>query len=178
MRKCLLLAAALLVAGCSHLACPGGIGSLQQCAARVAGSLAGDLDVSHKGIRVLVAAPVDAVSLSPGGLGLAFQELLMSALAREGVSVADVQLRKEPYLAGRDGLIALSRDAGFTRDAVQAEAIVVSTYLAGGGSLVVTARVVDFSTNDVIASATARLADTHGIRHLLRTGQQEKVYEK
>lgn len=178
MRIWLVLAAACVLSGCTHIMLPGHAGSLEGCADRIAGRIAGGLEDSYKGISVLVGTPVDAVGFSPGDFGLALQELLIGALAEENVNVLDVQLRPEPYLTCRDGLIVLSRDADRIRKEFRAEVIIASTYLVRGDEIVITSRAVDFTSNDVIASTTVVLATTAGVGHLVRSRGQAVVYEK
>ena len=178
MRIWLVLAAACVLSGCTHIMLPGHSGSLEGCADRIAGCIAGGLEDSYKGISVLVGTPVDAVSFAPGDFGLALQELLIGALAEHKVNVLDVQLMQEPYISCRDGLIVLSRDADRIKKEFRAEAVIVSTYLVRGDEIVITSRAVDFINSDVIASTTVVLATTVGVGHLLRSRGQAAAYEK
>jgi multisubunit Na+/H+ antiporter MnhB subunit len=72
----------------------------------------------------------------------------------------------------------LSRDADRIRKEFRAEVVVVSTYLAREDDILITARAVDFTNNDVIASTTVVLTTTAGVGHLLRSRGQAVVYEK
>ncbi|HOE72199.1 MAG TPA: FlgO family outer membrane protein [Deltaproteobacteria bacterium] len=171
------LAVILLSAGCCHLY-PGNAGTMEACAGRIAESLARGLDGSCMGVNVLVSTPVESVSLAPSGFGLALQELLIGALVEKKVNVVDVQLRPEPYIVCDKGLMSLSRDAGRVRNEFRAEIIIVSTYLVRDENIVITSRAVDYTSNDVIASATVVLAKTADVRRLLKNRERAALYEK
>jgi len=121
---------------------------------------------------------VDATNLTTSRFGLAMQELLAAAMARRGAHIAEVQLRKLPYISGNQGLVALSRDAGKLKDEYKAGMILVSSYIVGRHDLIITSRVVNFKNNDILASATTTLYRSKSINNLLETQADEKVYER
>jgi len=87
-------------------------------------------------------------------------------------------LRPEPYIVCDKGLMSLSRDAGRVRNEFRAEIIIVSTYLVRDENIVITSRAVDYTSNDVIASATVVLAKTADVRRLLKNRERAALYEK
>jgi hypothetical protein len=179
MNRLAALMAALLLAGCTHMSLnPLRANSIDGCASRLAGGLAQGLEESHSGMNLLVSTPVDAVTLSTSNFGLALQEMLISALAQQNASVVDIQLRKEPYVNCEDGLVSLSRDASRLRPDFRADVIVVSTYMAGRDEIVITSRAIDYTTNEVITSATTTLTRTANIESLLRNKDQFRLYDK
>lgn len=168
---------ALLFTGCAHLN-PNHATTIEGCADRIGKCISRGLEDSYMGMSMLVSTPVDAVTFAPNDFGLALQELIISALARQNSNVIEVQLRKEPYINCEEGLVSLSRDASRLRPDFKADVIVVSTYLALKEEVVVTSRAIDFTTNDVITSATATLERNEQIDNLLRNRQHVKLYEK
>lgn len=166
-----------VVFGCAHIT-PDYTFSIEGCADRIAAHLSRGLEDSYLGVSILVSTPVDAVTYAPSDFGLALQEFLIGSMVRQGANVVDVQLRQEPYITCEEGLISLSRDAGRLKGEFRAEVIIVSTYLAGERSVVITSRAIDFTTNDVIASTTTTLHRTDLVADLLDRMQQVRMYEK
>lgn len=178
MRKLAFLLAALLLTGCANLGVDfSRTGSVDACADKLATGIARGLEESHLGMNILVSTPVSAVTFTSSDFGLALQEMLISALARRNANVVDVQLRKELYVTCEDGLVSLSRDASRLRPDFRADVIVASTYMAGKSEIVVTSRAIDYTTNEVITSATTTLARTPNIEALLRNRDQFKRYD-
>lgn len=167
----------LLLAGCTHLD-PTRATTMDGCANRISKSISRGLESSYMGVSILVSTPVDAVTFAPSDFGLALQELMTSSLAERNTNILEVQLRKEPYINCEEGLVGLSRDVSRLRPDFKADVIVVSTYLPLKEDVIVTTRAIDFTTNDVIASATATLERNEQIDGLLRNRQQVKLYEK
>jgi hypothetical protein len=168
---------AVFLTGCAHLD-PNHASTMDGCANRIGKRISSGLENSYMGVSILVSTPVDAVTFAPSDFGLALQELIISALAGRNENVLEVQLRKEPYINCEEGLVSLSRDASRLRPDFKADVIVVSTYLALKEDVIVTTRAIDFTTNDVITSATATLERNEQINSLLRNRQQVKLYEK
>ncbi len=177
MRMLTLMMAAVLFTGCAHLD-PNRAATMDGCANRIGKSISRGLEESYMGMSILVSTPVDAVTFAPSDFGLALQELITSSLAERNANVLEVQLRKEPYITCEEGLVGLSRDANRLRSDFKADVIVVSTYLPLKKDIIVTARAIDFTSNDVIASATATLERNEQVDGLLRNRQQVKLYEK
>ena len=167
----------LLLCGCAAIQ-PNFSVSLEGGADRIAGAIARALPPEQLNVTMLVAAPVDATTLTTSRFGLAMQELLTASMARHGARIAEVQLRKLPYISGNEGLVALSRDAGKLKNEYQAGMILVTSYIVGRHDLVVTSRVVDFDNNHILASASTNLYRSGSINSLLETGADEKVYER
>jgi hypothetical protein len=179
MRNFVAICMALLLTACSHMELnPFRADSIDNCASRLAKGIAKGLEESHMGMNILVSTPVDAVSFASSDFGLALQEMLISALAQKNANVVDVQLRREPYMNCQDGLVSLSRDASRLRPDFRADVIVASTYMAGRDEIVITSRAIDYTTNEVITSATTTLARTPNIESLLRNRDQFKLYDK
>jgi hypothetical protein len=167
------------LAGCAHLELdPFRTNTIDTCATRLARGIERGIEESHRGMNILVSTPVDAVTFRSSDFGLALQEMLISALAQRNANIVDVQLRKEPYMNCEDGLISLSRDASRLRPDFRADVIVASTYMAGRDEIVVTCRAIDYTTNEVITSATTTLTRTGNIDGLLRNRDQFKLYDK
>ncbi len=177
MKVRIIMIIALLFSGCSHLDL-NHTSSMDRCAERTAIEISDGLAQSYMGMSMLVATPLDAVTLLSSDFGLAMQELLLSAMAEQKANVVDVQLRKEPYISCREGLVGLSRDASRIRQDSRADIILVSTYMAGKNEVIVTTRAIDFTTNDVITSSTVTLARTAEVDRLLRNRDQSRLYEK
>lgn len=171
------MTAVLFLTGCAHLD-PNHATTMEGCANRIGKLISGGLEDSYTGMSMLVSTPVDAITFAPNDFGLALQELIISALAGRNANIVEVQLRKEPYITCEEGLVSLSRDASRLRPDFKADVIVVSTYLALKEEVVVTARAIDFTTNEVITSATATLERNEQIDSLIRSRQQVKLYEK
>ncbi|HNY64902.1 MAG TPA: FlgO family outer membrane protein [Deltaproteobacteria bacterium] len=179
MRALAAMILALVLAGCTSLGLhPYRTDAIDTCADRLAEGIAKGLEESHMGMNLLVSTPVDAVTFHSSDFGLALQEMIISSLAQRNANVVDIQLRKEPYVNCEDGLISLSRDASRLRPDFKADVIVVSTYLAVRDDIVVTARAIDYTTNEVITSATTTLTRTPNIEGLLRNRDQFKLYDK
>lgn len=152
--------------------------SMEAGADRIAGAIVQAMPPEQLKVTMLVAAPVNATDLTTSRFGLAMQELLTASMARHGARIAEVQLRKLPYISGNEGLVALSRDAGKLKNEYQAGMILVTSYIVGRHDLVVTSRVVDFDNNHILASASTNLYRSGSINSLLETGADEKVYER
>jgi hypothetical protein len=179
MKACLCLLMAMLLAGCSHMEIdPFRADSVDTCAYRLASGISHGLAESHMGMNIIVSTPVDAVSLTSSDFGFALQEMLISALAQNNANVIEVQLRKEPYMNCSDGLVSLSRDASRLRPDFRADVIVASTYTAGRNEVIITSRAIDYTTNEVITSATTTLTRTADIEGLLRNRDQFRLYDK
>ncbi len=172
-----MMTALLLLAVCTHLD-PTRATSLDGCASRIGKGISRGLENSYAGVSILVSTPVDAVTFATSDFGLALQELITSSLSERNSNVLEVQLRKEPYINCEEGLVGLSRDASRLRPDFKADVIVVSTYLPLKEDVIVTTRAIDFTTSDVITSATATLERNEQIDKLLRNRQQVKLYEK
>ncbi len=166
--------------GCSHMPLIdlNSTTTIDQCASRLSKGICKGLEDSYMGVSVLVSAPVDAVTFSSNEFGLALQEFMIGAMAERNSNIVDIQLRKEPYINCKEGLISLSRDVSRLRPDIKAEVIVVSTYVVSKEDVVVTARAIDYTTNDVIVSATAHLKRTEQIDHLLNSREQVQLFEK
>ena len=177
MKNIFCMAMCFIVFGCAHMM-PNYTFSIEGCADRIALDLSRGLEDSYSGVSILVSTPVEAVTYTSSDFGLALQEFLIGSMVRQGASVVDAQLRQEPYITCEDGLISLSRDAARLKGEFRAEVIIVSTYLAGEDFVAVTSRAIDFTTNDVIASATTSLRRSELVTDLLRQTQQVRMYEK
>ena len=152
--------------------------SLEGGADRIAETIVQALPPEHLDVTMLVAAPVEATSLVAGRFGLVMQELLTGAMARRGTHIAEVQLRKIPYISSDQGLVSLSRDAGKLKDEYQAGMILVSSYVVGMHDVIVISRLVNFNNNEILASATTTLYRSGAINELLKTGGDGRVYER
>lgn len=170
----------LLLSACANIPItdPNHTKTIDQCAGRLAKGICKGLENSYMGVSVLVSAPVDAVTFAPNDFGLAFQEFMISAMAERNANVVDVQLRKQPYITCNEGLMSLSRDVSRLRPDIRAEVIVVSTYVVSKEEVVLTARAIDYTTNDVITSSTAHLERTENIDHLLSSREKIQLFEK
>lgn len=178
MKNGLFLLMAVILAGCTHVEIdPFRADSVDTCASRIASGISHGLAESHHGMTIIVSTPVDAVTLTSSDFGLALQEMLISALAQNNANVIDVQLRKVPYMNCEDGLVSLSRDASRLRPDFRADVIVASTYTAGRDEVIITTRAIDYTTNEVITSATTTLTRTANIEGLLRNRDQFKLYD-
>lgn len=166
--------------GCSHIPFHdlNSTTTIDQCASRLSRGICNGLEDSYMGVSILVSAPVDAVTFASNDFGLALQEFMIGAMAERNANIVDIQLRKEPYINCREGLISLSRDASRLRPDIRAEVIVVSTYIVSKEDVVVTARAIDYTTSDVIVSATAHLKRTDQVDHLLSRRGQIQLFEK
>ena len=152
--------------------------SMEAGADRIAGAIARALPPEQLNVTMLVAAPVDATTLTTSRFGLAMQELLTTAMVRHGAHIAEVQLRKLPYISCDQGLVCLSREAANLKDEYKAGMVLVSSYIVGRHDLIITSRVVNFKNNDILASATTTLYRSKSINNLLETQADEKVYER
>lgn len=162
--------------GCAHIQ-PNYTLTMEGGADRIAQSLVRKLPPASLGVTMLVAAPADAVTLEVRDFGLAMQELITSAMARRGAHVAEVQLRKAPVITGDKGLVCLSRDTAKLKDAYQAGMMLVSSYIVREHDLVITARVVNFNTNAIMAASTVTMHRSASIDDMLAARGGEKVYE-
>jgi len=180
VRNAACLIAVLLLLGCSHIPLidVGSTGTIDQCASRLSKGICKGLEDSYLGVSILVSAPVDAVTFAPNDFGLAMQEFMIGAMAEGNANVVDIQLRKEPYINCSEGLISLSRDVSRLRPDIRAQVIVVGTYIVGKEEVVITARAIDYTTNDVIVSATAHLKRSEHIDRLLSSREQVQLFEK
>ncbi len=160
----------LSLSGCAYT------NSMEAAADRLSGGLNQGLKQSYQGLGVLVAAPVEATTLKTGDFGLVMQELLMNYLAEDGVNVVDVELRRVPYITCEDGLVALSRNASKLRDEYRAEVIIIGSFVERDEDVLITARAVDFTNNDVITAATASVYKTAAVRKLIHP-RRARVYE-
>lgn len=168
----------LFASGCAHIQ-PNYVLTMEGGADQIAQSLVKNLPPTSLGMTMLVAAPADAVTLDVGKFGLAMQELIITAMARHGARIAEAQLRKAPMITGDKGLVCLSRDTAKLKDAYKAGMMLVSSYIVREHDLVLTARVVNFTTNDIMAAAAVTLRRSASIDAMLETrgGGGEKVYE-
>jgi len=165
----------LFVLGCAHVS---RTAHIEDCAEVIASELSKGLEPSYSGVSILVSTPVDAVTYAPSDFGLVLQEFLIGSLVKKKANVVDVQLRKEPYITCEDGLISISRDAERLKGEFRAEVIVVSTYMVREQEVVITARAVDFTSSEVIASAVTILSLSEPISGLLGSGAQKRIYER
>lgn len=177
----ILSAILMLVAtlGCAHVQ-PNYTLTMEGCADRLASALVLDLPAPSLASPMLVAAPVDAVTLEASPFGLSMQELLTTAMARYGARIGEVQLRKVPTINTATGLVFLSRDAKKIRDEHHVGMAVVSYYTLRNQDLIVTSRVVNLTTNHVMSAATVTLRRSTSITGMLPAEEPpvgEKVYE-
>jgi len=166
-----------LYIGCAHVQ-PNYTLTMEGSAGRIAQAIIKGMPPAYRGITMLVATPVEATTLDVGDFGLAMQELFIGAMTQKGANVVEVQLRKVPYISNDKGLIYLSRDATKLRDEYKAGMILVSSYVKRKHDVVITARIVDLSNNDIIASATTALYRSSSVNELLEAKGGEKVYER
>lgn len=166
----------LLLCGCASIQRDFSL-SLEGSVDRIADAIVDALPPEHLSVTMLVAAPVDATTLATTRFGLAMQELLTGAMVRHGAHVAEVQLRKLPYISSDKGLAALSREAANIKEEYKAGLILVSSYIVNRHDLTITSRVVNFSNNDILASATTTLYRTESINALLQAGGDRRIYE-
>jgi len=178
LHKIMILGLALLcLTGCATIRTSYSV-SLEGGADRIAGAIVQTLPPEYLNVTMLVAAPVDATNLNASRFGLAMQELLTGAMVRHGAHIAEVQLRKLPYISCDAGLVCLSRDAAKLKEEYNAGMILVSSYIVGKHDLIITSRVVNFNNNDILASAITTLYRSESINSLLGTKAGEKVYER
>jgi len=164
-----------LISGCASLPIRHTL-SMETCADKIAASIARDLR-KVQGERVIrVATPVDAVTYAQSDFGLAFQELLTGTLAGRLPHVVDAHYRKGPGVTGKTGTSPLSRSEPVST--APAGIVLVSTYLASGGEVVVTTRALDANTREVIASTYAVLSRSEQVDDLLERPKGVIVYEK
>ena len=150
--------------------------SMEACADKIAASIARDLR-KVQGERIIhVATPVDAVTYARSDFGLAFQELLTGTLAGRLPHVVDVHFRKGTGASGKAGASPLSRSE--PGSVAPAGIVLVSTYLASGGEVVVTTRALDVNTREVVASTYAVLTRSGQVDDLLERSKGVIVYEK
>jgi hypothetical protein len=179
LRNAILLHGVLYMTACAYVQ-PNYSLSLEGGADRIAGAIVKALPPEQLSVTMLVASPVDATTLTAGRFGLALQELLTGSMTRHGAHIAEVQLRKLPYISCDQGLVCLSRDAGKLKEEYKAGMILVSSYIVGQHDLIITSRVVNFNNNDILASATTTLYRSESVNRLLEiTGNEhDKVYER
>lgn len=177
VRRILGIICCLAVLGCAHMR-PNHTIHIEDCAEAIAHELSRGLEGSYSGVSILVSTPVEAATYAPSDFGLVLQEFLIGSLVKKNVNVVDVQLRKEPYITCEDGLISLSRDAGRLKAEFTADVIIVCTYVVREHEVVITSRAIDFTSSDVITSATTILAMSPLVSDLLDTRRQIRIYER
>lgn len=163
--------------GCAHVQ-PNYTLTMEGCADRLASAMVQALPAPSLASPMLVAAPVDAVTLESSRFGLSMQELLTTAMAHQGARIGEIELRKVPTLSPDKGLVYLSRDAKKIKDKHQVGMAVVSSYILRDQDVVMTSRVVNLSTNHVMTAATVTLRRSASINGLLDMRRGEKVYER
>jgi len=89
-------------------------------------------------------------------LGRLVGEHLMHELIVRGWSVNDIRMNTE-LIIGKDGEIAMSRDVKRLRSVIPAENVVTGSYLVTGDGVLLSVRVVEFSTGSVLSSSETRL---------------------
>ena len=72
--------------------------------------------------------------------------------------------------------MALSRKAAKLKDEYRAEVIIISSFVERDEDVLITARAVDFTNNDVITAATATIYKTPAVRKLIHP-RRTRVYE-
>jgi len=151
--------------------------SIEHCADSIAGSLSDELRKVQGGRKILVSAPVDAVTYSRSEFSPVFQEFLTSSMAKRLPHVVDVHFRVKPDSSGSVVAKPLGKDEpAFAPDTPAI--ILVSTYLVKEDMVIITTRAVDALTREVITSAYATLSPSEGTEDLFRKKKDVVVYEK
>lgn len=141
------------ISGCAHILQPNLTITMEGCTDRIALSIIDEtIDKSYKDISIMVASPVDANTLKAGNFGLAMQKLLIGAMAKKDIDVVDM---------GTKG----------------ADTLLVSTYIARKNDVVMTSKLVDLKTNDVIAFVTTTLYKSACVDDLLNNQKGVRLYE-
>ncbi len=176
MKKILPLFLVVLLSGCAHFY-PNYTFSMEGCADRISKSINRGLAHNYLGISVLVTAPVEATTLATGDFGLVMQELLIGAMRDAGANVVDAEVRRTPYITCEDGVVGISRDASRLKDEYRAGVILITSYVERDTDVLLTARAVDFVSNDVIAAVSTSLYKSPSVKALVR-GSGRQIYER
>jgi len=142
----------ICISGCAYILEPNLTITMEGCTDRIALSINEAIDKSYKNISIIVASPVDANTLKAGNFGLAMRKLLIVAMAKKDINVVDIEPKG-------------------------AEAILVSTYIVRRNDVVMTSKLVDLKTNDVIAFVTTTLYKSACVNDLLNNHREVRLYE-
>nr|CAX83748.1 conserved uncharacterized protein [uncultured bacterium] len=129
---------------------------------KVADALVGELRKNHPSFHrrkpIIVASFVDRNDLdSSSELGLLIADHISSRLTQQGYAVVEPKLRKEFAMKIRGGEFALSRDVEKLSAEFGAHAMVVGSYTRSREQLDFTARIIQTSNQQVLASIDAKL---------------------
>ena len=123
----------------------------------LADQLERNVNVANKSRATVVASFTNLDNLSEtSSLGRLVGEHLMHELIVRGWSVNDIRMNTE-LVVSRDGEIAMGRDVKRLRSIIPAENVVTGSYLVTGDGVLFSARVVEFSTGNVLSSSETRL---------------------
>ncbi|MBF0623849.1 MAG: hypothetical protein HQL82_03475 [Magnetococcales bacterium] len=129
---------------------------------KVADALVGELRKNHPSFHrrkpLIVASFVDRNDLdSSSELGLLIADHVSSRITQQGYAVVEPKLRKEFAVRIRGGEFALSRDVEKLSAEFGAHAMVVGSYTRSRDMLDFTARIIQTSNQQVLASIDAKL---------------------
>ncbi len=150
--RLLIILIIISIFGCAHILQPNLTITMEGCTDRISLSINEAIDKSYKDISIMVASPVNATTLRAGNFGLAMRELLIVAMAKKDINVVDIEPKG-------------------------AEAILVSTYIVRRNDVVMTSKLVDLKTNDVIAFVTTTLYKSASVYNLLNNQREVRLYE-
>lgn len=168
-----------ITAACVHIDADISL-TMEGCSARIASDIVDNISKERHAARVLVATPVDAVTLRAGRLGMSMQELLTDAMVASGMKVIDAGLRKKPIIRKNSGIVYLSRDKNeLKKELSKVDTVLVTTYVICRRKVIFTSRLVDLKTGGIIASGTRSVYRSYSVDSLINDKKsiEKKFYE-
>lgn len=129
-----------------------------------------DPDEKTKATVVTSIASLDNLS-ETSAFGRLVAEHLMHELYVRGWQVNDIRLARE-LVINSEGELGMSRDIKRLRSSIPAANIVTGTYTVSGDGILLSVRVVDYVTGQVISSAETRMKGDFFLAGLVRPSRQ------
>jgi len=169
----LLMAAAMLVAGCAapkrgstvSVLSPDFFGFGDDLARQL---VANRQDGRKSGERLILTTFVNLDDLyETSGFGRTLTEALSTSLFKQGFGIAEIRKAPGLYVKSKSGELTLTRDASLIAQKQEAQAIVAGTYSLTPTTVIVNVRMIDAGSSDVISVGALELQRSANINYLL-----------
>ena len=117
---------------------------------------------------MIIASFVDSDDVtSTNGFGRMLSQQFSTQLVDSGYNVVELLLRENVYITEKGGEFLLSRQAKDLSKHYKAHAAVVGTYVVGYDTIFVNSKVVDISTNTILAAYNFTVALDANVKSML-----------
>jgi len=129
----------------------------------------------RKDLPIIVASFTDSDNLNiTTGFGRMLSEQVSTELVNGGYRVIELRMRGDVYVTENGGEFLLSRKAKHLSKRYEAHAAVVGTYVVGHDMVFVNAKVIDFSSNTILAAYDFNVAIDKNVQEMLEKNPHTK----